>query len=630
MVSVMRLFRGYLFLAFLLVAAPAAVNAETPPPLPAVPASPFEELVRAIQNEKTEGPGRRMLLQTRFINAGAASAPRLLQLLAHEDATVRAAAIAMLHEIGKQLDEDPLLAQLYLGDEYQNLSLQNRNAIIQALGQTFQSDPAADLRRMAGFALVNFAPEQLLGWLLPALHQDDPARQEEVLPILLNLAEQTMLRRKEELRGLLIREFVSIAQDKQLPDTVLEAVLRSLGMVRATEASDLALRLLGHPEAPLRAVSAFAIGEFELPELARPLGERLAPEADDRVRQVILTALARLKAPEAGPALLEFARNLPGHPVLTRMAVDALVEAGYEPAIPLFRQFLADPGSPDDVISACAIAVARFGDTQSGPILLAAHERQPNSAVLAALGDLREKQALPVLIKVLEESYDVALRHMVAAGLGDLGDAAAVPALIRGLQEDDDEGVRGQCAVALGRIGSEGSRAALEKALAEDETTHVRAYSAFALGHMGSKQSIQALRAALESPQNHRPPDKIVLINAAAALVRLGEEKPVLTLQAQTLSHHPWNRQNALIALGLTRHPSAREYILRGLTDAHPMVRHAAVTAAGDLGDPSIIPALEKARGDPYFQHDYHHGFRGYMVDMKIDEVLKSLRKKKD
>ncbi|MBI2195021.1 MAG: HEAT repeat domain-containing protein [Planctomycetes bacterium] len=585
-----------------------------------------QEFVQAVQKEKELGHGRRLALQMRIVNAGAASVDPLVGLLAHEDSRVRAVALSLLQEIGKQFDEDPLIVQLYLVDGLDRSAAEARDQMTRALVRAFVSDPAADIRRMAGFSLVHSAPGELIPHLADILRGGEEARLEETVPILLNLAEQTMMKRLTGPRTALIRSLLECVSAETAAPGVLEPVLRALGMMRAKEGGGLALRTLSHPEASLRAVAAFALGEFEAPSLALPLAQRLASERDGRVQQVILTGLARLKSPEAGPPLLEFARANSASAAAAPMAIEALAECGFRPACPWLRQAVSDPRSLEDVTDAAALALAKLGDAEAGAPLLEAFGRRPSPAILAALGELREERAVPFMLKLLRESTSVNLRLMAAVGLGHIADASAAASLIEALEQDEDERVRGQCAIALGRLRAGAGRAALEKALAQDETVHVRAYAAFALGDLGNPDSCPALRAALESTENQRSPDKIVLINAAAALLRLGDAQPVGVLHDQTRSHHPWNRQNALIALGLTRHPSARAYILRGLKDAHPMVRHAAVTAAGDLGDASLVPDLESARGDLYFQHDYHHGFRGYMVDMKIDEIVRALQ----
>jgi len=112
-----------------------------------------------------------------------------------------------------------------------------------------------------------------------------------------------------------------------------------------------------------------------------------------------------------------------------------------------------------------------------------------------ALGNIGDAQAIPRLLKLLEDS-DSDVRRSAAEALGKIGDAQAIPGLLK-LLEDSDSDVRRSAADALGNIGDAQAIPRLLKLL-EDSDSYVRSRVADALGNIGDAQAIPGLLKLVE------------------------------------------------------------------------------------------------------------------------------------
>ena len=101
-----------------------------------------------------------------------------------------------------------------------------------------------------------------------------------------------------------------------------------------------------------------------------------------------------------------------------------------------------------------ALALAAVGDDGGVPVLGDALDHCDDvllcRGIIASLGKLRDRRAVPVLIKHLPEVQN--RREMVEA-LGDIGDPAAAEALLERLRGDEYVPVRIAAAKALAKLG---------------------------------------------------------------------------------------------------------------------------------------------------------------------------------
>jgi HEAT repeat protein len=105
------------------------------------------------------------------------------------------------------------------------------------------------------------------------------------------------------------------------------------------------------------------------------------------------------------------------------------------------------------------------------------------SEAASRLGEIKAKEAVDELVKLLQEDRDSLVRSHAAAALGDLGEEAeeAVKSLVETLKKDMIVGVRLEAAVALGNIGSEEAIPELTKIAMEDKDIRVRSWAADAI-----------------------------------------------------------------------------------------------------------------------------------------------------
>ena len=134
-----------------------------------------------------------------------------------------------------------------------------------------------------------------------------------------------------------------------------------------------------------------------------------------------------------------------------------------------------------------ALALAGVGDTVGVPVLGDALDQCDDvllcRGIVVNLGRLRDRRAVPVLIKHLPEVQN--RREMVEA-LGDIGDPAAADALLERLRRDEYVPVRIAAAKALAKLGDAHLAALIDDAARkEKEATVVAAARAAATALRG-------------------------------------------------------------------------------------------------------------------------------------------------
>lgn len=180
-----------------------------------------------------------------------------------------------------------------------------------------------------------------------------------------------------------------------------------------------------------------------------------------------------------------------------------------------------------------------------------------------------------------KDDPDLSVRWAVAAALGLIdNEAIAVPVLIqllsRGDTKEDFESVRWEAASSLakvtGRKGSEGARRRLLDLLQEQ--------------------------------------DRMTVVLAARALAVAGDARGLAKLRELGSHEDAAVRQEAVLALGEAADAGSREVLIRRLKDNSLVVRENAIYALGRIGDPSIIPMLQKAVEEYEEKHGQTFGLR--------------------
>lgn len=181
-------------------------------------------------------------------------------------------------------------------------------------------------------------------------------------------------------------------------------------------------------------------------------------------------------------------------------------------------------------------------------------DRQMREYVIAALGTLKVKEAIPAISAVLADQR-LERRYVAAWALGEIGGDAATPALIAALGDDNSE---------------------------------VRRYATRGLIKL-NRIAVQPLIESLAHADGEA---------AAGAIRALGDiaDQRALTILLQQATGE--QRAEAFLALGKLRDPQAESTLIAGLQDADPGARMNAAMALGPLGGPLAEQALETTLED--------------------------------
>jgi HEAT repeat protein len=347
--------------------------------------------------------------------------PKVLPYVTHADATLRALAVDAVAAIG-DVSAAPALQKAF-EQELASVRSIRQDWVAKPLPETYgpgfdpseSGDTTADTKR--GSKHGNLMERVKALNAARARNQGRPTGQPRVPIELFDDVEETRL---EPLAGL----------------------LRALGSVKAPGALELLKGFAGDSSVTLRTAALVGLARLG------PEGVALAKNSLFESDRTLLKALAQALAEqgEAGQAVLvEFLPQITGEKLV-------LLDA------------LSRTGAP-----ASAVEPLRKVVTEGGP-----------ESVLAAtlLGRLKAKEAVPTLIKVLEDPTSVGRREMLTA-LGELGDSSAAEVVARDLYHDLPE-IRAAAAGALARMGTGAQGDALD-ALKSDYYRRVREAAVTAL-----------------------------------------------------------------------------------------------------------------------------------------------------
>ncbi|MEN9224913.1 MAG: HEAT repeat domain-containing protein [Thermostichus sp. HHBFW_bins_43] len=215
------------------------------------------------------------------------------------------------------------------------------------------------------------------------------------------------------------------------------------------------------------------------------------------------TLLELLNSQDLGDRLraVNWARQLSGQETLTllhravtdenaRVRYAAISQmgtlSGVDPAsiLPILRRALAE--DPEfDVRAAAAAALGDLKQPQALADLLEAYHREKEwlvqFSIIAALGELGNPDAFDTLVQALQEGSEL-ISTAAAAALGDLGDPRAIP-FLDPLIDSDDWQLRYRICISLARLGTEAARPGLTR-LAQDPQEQVAVHARNALGSL--------------------------------------------------------------------------------------------------------------------------------------------------
>lgn len=201
-------------------------------------------------------------------------------------------------------------------------------------------------------------------------------------------------------------------------------------------------------------------------------------------------------------------------------------------------------------------------------------ERAELAVSILAGGEPR--RARPLLRRALEHG-SVIVRIGAIEALGDMGERADVPALVDALDRADDENEQRAALMALVALGGPEVGEVLSRYV-EDEQPHIRALARAYMVVAGDQVRMRSSGVSSEDARG-----------AARSLQRMVESADADEREAAA-----W----ALVHVAVDD-PSVRRAFRGLLDDPEPLVKCRAITAAGHLGDVSMVHPVVHALGDP-------------------------------
>ncbi|MDX1967662.1 MAG: HEAT repeat domain-containing protein [Planctomycetaceae bacterium] len=430
--------------------------------------------------------------------------------------------------------------------------------------------------------------------------------------------------------------------------SVREAVAEGLGVLRDPQGVPTLIRLLGDEVPDVKRDAVVSLGKVGDARAVRPLldvalqeplfrftaGEAIAKigkaavpvllqilQEDDAGRTLeAIIVLGRIKDPSAAEPIAAMLSHR--FTIVRSHAVESLGLIGDpKSATPLIRM-LSDP---DAIVRAqTAAALQKVGDKRAVPgllKLLAENDLDVCTRAAATLGELGERQAAPGLLPLLERP-EPEVRCAPADALGKIGDEMAAEPLTR-LFHDADESVRLKAVSAFRKFRSASAVTPL-LLLLDDANVQIRQRAVDALGEIANPAALDrlivTLRAdsatevrmaaakalgqfksakALKSLEEALDDDLTVRCRAISALGDIGDASSLPALLAMLKDPTPEVRYHASQSLAHIGHQNSRKPLEELLGDENPMVRRGAAKALIQLGDPRGDKLLEDVAKTP-------------------------------
>ncbi len=221
------------------------------------------------------------------------------------------------------------------------------------------------------------------------------------------------------------------------------------------------------------------------------------------------------------------------------------------------------------------------------------------------LGKLKDKQAIPILIKCLrDEDVDVVIDSITA--LGNIGDSTVIPALLESLNNDPDGEVKTAVVEALANINSLETIAPLleiaqtnPENIIWDETNEWNTWwdmQLIAVKTLGTRKIVEAVPILVNILADEEAQDiESEILTSLAQIGGTGEEFLIKRLTTGIVKE----RRRAAIALGLSDSKSARKALALALADKNVEVRIAAIKSLGKQGATMYFDIILRFLQDP-------------------------------
>ncbi len=309
--------------------------------------------------------------------------------------------------------------------------------------------------------------------------------------------------------------FASLIVGNRADPQVLAAAASSLGLLGTPDAIGL-LRVLvddgqegtGAPT-PVRVYAAHGLARAGAASGVAPL-LRAVEDADPTVRRASMLALAALATAEDDDVQRALRKRLDTDlDVSCRdVAVLALGSQGHAKSRAVLDDALRGGRNVHASFASCALGLWARRQTDvsaAAPIRLSLAPRVHESIrgpACVALGLARDREAAPLLLRIVEGSGASEVRSLAAAVLPEIASREdAAPALRAQLRTDAPPGLRREAASALGALGDTEAAAVLGEMAARGEGLYERAAAMVALSRIGGPGASDHLLGTLRDPK---------------------------------------------------------------------------------------------------------------------------------
>lgn len=176
-----------------------------------------------------------------------------------------------------------------------------------------------------------------------------------------------------------------------------------------------------------------------------------------------------------------------------------------------------------EVIIECVLAIKKLQDTSAGPeIVFLLRDLDPvlQEAVIQTVGQLRTSEAVPDLVRILDETTRARIRIQALVALAKIPNNGQRELFISYLRHKDDD-MRAAAAEGIARIGTSADLELLGQLIAKERSLRARLSMAFAAVMLGNQVELARLVEGLNS--------KVHRLEARPLIVELARDPSILS-----------------------------------------------------------------------------------------------------
>jgi len=349
--------------------------------------------------------------------------------------------------------------------------------------------------------------------------------------------------------------------------------------------SKLRAMLAGDTNPNVRATAAIALGEIRDTESTPKILELLKPGSGVS-GDVVLDAVERMKDRRAAPSIL-YLLDSDSHAIRLK-TVDVLTQLDDKTQGSKILK-MATINSDPDKAKTYAMVLGKLSIKESETYLLELVPRAEVGPTLAAaylaLGRIRSKKAVPILVKALGGDFDKG-RENATEALIQIREPTSVSLLLPYLESESVE-IRFLAANVLVEILDEKTKEFCISLLVQKKVRSLGVAS-YILGRWKEESGRKQIELALENPQN---PERETIARALG-WIRNPESIPLLIRVLEEKEGE--GRYGAAWALGIYAEPSTFTALEKASASSDYRLASIAIESLAGLKIPEVLPVMEK------------------------------------